>query len=214
MTKLIRLFASLFAVALVATTPAFAIELQAGRDYTLIDPPLYTPKGKIEVIEFFSYGCPHCNEFHPLLDDWAAKLPKDVVVRRVPITFHRLPWERLSRIYFALEAMGQIDRLNGAVFKSLHEERFVINSDEAAIDWAVKHGLDGKKFGDMLNSFSVQSKVQQADQEAASARIQGVPALVVDGRWLLNNQAAGSNEELLRRVDALVAKARKDKKTK
>lgn len=214
MTKLIRLFASLFAVALVTTMPGFAADLQSGRDYTPIDPPLYTPKGKIEVIEFFSYACPHCKEFHPLLDTWAAKLPKDVVLRRVPITFRRLPWERLSRIYFALEAMGQLDRLSGAVFKSLHEERFVINSDEAAIDWAVKHGLDGKKFGDMLNSFSVQSKVQQADQEAAAAKIQGVPALVVDGRWLLNNQAAGSNEELLRRVDSLVAKARKEKKLK
>ncbi|MDO8347164.1 MAG: thiol:disulfide interchange protein DsbA/DsbL [Rugosibacter sp.] len=214
MTKLIRLLASLFAVALVTATPGFAADLEAGRDYTLIDPPLYTPKGKIEVIEFFSYACPHCKEFHPVLDAWAAKLPKDVVLRRVPITFRRLPWERLSRIYFALEAMGQVDRLNGAVFKSLHEERFVINSDEAAIDWAVKHGLDGKKFGDMLTSFSVQSKVQQADQESASAKIQGVPALVVDGRWLINNQAASGNADLLKRVDFLVAKARKEKKFK
>lgn len=214
MTKLIRLLASLFAAALVTATPGFAADLEAGRDYTLIDPPLYTPKGKIEVIEFFSYACPHCNEFHPALDAWAAKLPKDVVLRRVPITFRRLPWERLSRIYFALEAMGQVDRLNSAVFKSLHEERFVINSDEAAIDWAVKHGLDGKKFGDMLTSFSVQSKVQQADQESASAKIQGVPALVVDGRWLINNQAASGNADLLKRVDFLVAKARKEKKFK
>lgn len=214
MTKLIRLLASLFAVALVTATPGFAADLEAGRDYTLIDPPLYTPKGKIEVIEFFSYACPHCKEFHPALDAWAAKLPKDVVLRRVPVSFRRLPWERLSRIYFALEAMGQVDRLNGAVFKSLHEERFVINSDEAAIDWAVKHGLDGKKFGDMLTSFSVQSKVQQADQESASAKIQGVPALVVDGRWLINNQAASGNADVLKRVDFLVAKARKEKKFK
>lgn len=214
MTKLIRLLASLFAVALVTATPGFAADLEAGRDYTLIDPPLYTPKGKIEVIEFFSYACPHCKEFHPALDAWAAKLPKDVVLRRVPVSFRRLPWERLSRIYFALEAMGQVDRLNGAVFKSLHEERFVINSDEAAIDWAVKHGLDGKKFGDMLTSFSVQSKVQQADQESASAKMQGVPALVVDGRWLINNQAASGNADVLKRVDFLVAKARKEKKFK
>lgn len=203
----------LFAAALfLPAATAFAAELQVGRDYVPVEPPLYAAKGKIEVIEFFSYACPHCNEFHPLLDAWAAKLPKDVVLRRVPITFHRLPWERLSRIYYALEALGEVERLNGAVFKAIHEERANFNSDEAVVAWAAKQGLDGKKFGDVLASFSVQSKVAQADQESGRARIQGVPALVVDGRWLLVNQAAGSNEELLRRADQLIDKARKEKK--
>lgn len=212
MIKPSRWFALLAATLLLPAAAAFAAELQAGRDYTPVEPPLYASKGKIEVVEFFSYACPHCNEFHPLLDAWAAKLPKDVVLRRVPITFHRLPWERLSRIYYALDVLGEAERLNGAVFKAIHEERANFNSDEAVVAWAVKNGLDGKKFGDVLASFSVQSKVAQADQESGRARIQGVPALVVDGRWLLVNQAAGTNEELLKRVDQLIDKARKEKK--
>ncbi|PKO83011.1 MAG: twin-arginine translocation pathway signal protein [Betaproteobacteria bacterium HGW-Betaproteobacteria-11] len=212
MIKPSRWFALLAATLLLPAAAAFAAELQAGRDYTPVEPPLYASKGKIEVVEFFSYACPHCNEFHPLLDAWAAKLPKDVVLRRVPITFHRLPWERLSRIYYALDALGEAERLSGAVFKAIHEERANFNSDEAVVAWAVKNGLDGKKFGDVLASFSVQSKVAQADQESGRARIQGVPALVVDGRWLLVNQAAGTNAELIKRVDQLIDKARKEKK--
>lgn len=214
MTKLIRFFSAFFAATLLASTMGFAADLQAGRDYTQIESPLSTARDKIEVVEFFSYGCPHCNDFHPLLDAWAAKLPKDVILRRIPVSFNRAPWARLSRIYFALEAMGELPRIDGAVFKALHEDRVNFNSDEAVVNWAVKNGLDGKKFDGMLTSFSIQSKVQQADQEAAKARIQGVPSLIVDGRFLLSNEAAGSYEELLKRADFLIAKVRKEKKGK
>lgn len=208
MKSLLRFLSALCLAALLGSTGSFAADLQAGRDYTLVDPPLAAPKEKIEVIEFFSYGCPHCNAFHLTLDAWAAKLPKDVVLRRVPVSFNRPAWAKLSRLYFALEASNEVNRLNGAVFKALHEDRINFNSDEAMIDWAVKNGLDRKKFGDMLVSFGVQSMVMRADQEAVAARIQGVPSLVVDGKYLLNNEAAGNFDELLRRVDALVAKAR------
>ena len=208
MKSLLRFLSALCLAALLGSTASFAADLQAGRDYTLVDPPLAAPKEKIEVIEFFSYGCPHCNAFHLTLDAWAAKLPKDVVLRRVPVSFNRPAWAKLSRLYFALEASNAVNRLNGAVFKALHEDRINFNSDEAMIDWAVKNGLDRKKFGDMLVSFGVQSMVMRADQEAVAARIQGVPSLVVDGKYLLNNEAAGNFDELLRRVDALVAKAR------
>jgi thiol:disulfide interchange protein DsbA len=208
MKSLLRFLSTLCAATLLASSGSFAAELQAGRDYSLIDQPLITPKGKIEVIEFFSYGCPHCNEFHPSIDAWAAKLPKDVVLRRVPVSFNRPAWARLSRLYFALDASGEIARLNGAVFKALHEDRINFNSDEAIVNWAVKNGLDGKKFAAMMNSFGVQSMVMRADQEAVAARIQGVPSLVVDGKYLLSNEAAGGFDELLRRVDTLAAKAR------
>lgn len=208
MKPLLRFLSALCVAILLGSATGFAAELQAGRDYTLVDPPLMTPKGKVEVVEFFSYGCPHCNEFHFALDAWAAKLPKDVVLRRVPVSFNRPPWAKLSRLYFALEASGEVNRLNGAVFKALHEERINFSSDEAIVNWAAKNGLDGKKFSGMMNSFSVQSMVPRADQEAVAARIQGVPSLVVDGKYLLNNEAAGSFDELLRRVDTLVAKSR------
>ncbi|AJP47808.1 hypothetical protein PG1C_03680 [Rugosibacter aromaticivorans] len=214
MTLLMRFLSSLLFVAFIGSTASYADELQSGRDYSMIDQPLAVPKDKIEVVEFFSYGCPHCNDFHPVLDAWAAKLPKDVTLRRVPVSFNRPSWARLSRVYFTLDAMGDLPRLNGAVFKALHEDRINFNSDEVVIDWAVKNGLDGKKFGAMLSSFSIQSMVPRADQESASAHIQGVPSLVVDGKYLLNNESAANFGDLLKHVDSLVAKARAERKRK
>ncbi|HEY8857283.1 MAG TPA: thiol:disulfide interchange protein DsbA/DsbL [Rugosibacter sp.] len=214
MMSLMRFLFSLLFVAFVGSTVSCAEELQSGRDYSVLDQPLAVPKDKIEVVEFFSYGCPHCNDFHPVLDAWAAKLPKDVTLRRVPVSFNRPPWARLSRLYFTLDAMGELSRLNGAVFKALHEERINFNSDEAVTNWAVKNGLDGKKFGAMLDSFSIQSMVPRADQESASAHIQGVPSLVVDGKYLLNNESATNFGGLLKNVDTLVAKARAERKKK
>ena len=207
-----RFFRHLLCVAgLLNMTLAMAAPLQAGRDYTLVDPPLVTPKDKIEVVEFFSYGCSHCNDFHGVLDAWAAKLPKDVVLRRVPVSFNRPAWAKLSRLYYSLEIGGDINRLNSAVFRALHQERVNFSSDEAVTNWAVKNGVDGKKFTDLMTSFGVQSMVARADQEAVAAKINGVPSLVVNGKYLLSNEAAGSYEELLKRADLLIASERKGK---
>ncbi|MBH1962450.1 MAG: thiol:disulfide interchange protein DsbA/DsbL [Rhodocyclales bacterium] len=214
MTSLLRIISSLIFTTLIGTTASCAGDVQSGRDFTVIDQPLTVPKDKIEVVEFFSYACPHCKEFHPALDAWAAKLPKDVTLRRVPVTFNRPPWARLSRLYFTLEAMGELPRLNGAVFTSLHDERYVMNSDESVVEWAVKKGLDKNKFNALFTSFSIQSLPSRADQEAATARIQGVPSLVVDGKYLLNNEAAGNYPGLLSAADKLIIKARTERRKK
>ncbi|MCK9990359.1 MAG: thiol:disulfide interchange protein DsbA/DsbL [Rugosibacter sp.] len=215
MISLLRVVSGLLFVTFIGATAAYADGPQPGRDYTVLERPLASPKDQIEIIEFFSYGCPHCKEFHPVLDAWAATLPKDVTLRRVPVSFNRPPWARLSRLYFTLDALGEAPRLNSAVFAALHEERVAMNSDEAVVDWAVKKGLDRKKFNDMFTSFSmVQTLVPRADQEAASAGIRGVPSLVVDGKYLLNNEAAGSYAGLLSTTDKLIAKARAERKKK
>jgi len=212
-----RLIALLFA-ALVSSFalsgPSLAAEPQAGREFKQVNPPLPGSKGKIEVIEFFSYGCPHCSDFHPFVTQWAAKLPKDVSLRRVPVSFNRPEWARLARIYYALEATGDLVKLDDAVFIAIHEQRVAFRTDEAAVTWAAGKGADRKKFGDALVSFSMQSKVQRGDQEATAARISGVPALVVDGKFLVNNEAAGNFEELLKLTDAVIAKARKERSGK
>jgi len=208
-----RLIALLFAgliSSLAASSPSLAAEPQAGRDFKPINPPLATAKGKIEVIEFFSYGCPHCSDFHPLVSQWAAKLPKDVSFRRVPVSFNRPEWARLSRIYFALEATGDLAKFDAAVFIAIHEQRVNFKNDETVISWATSKGIDGKKFGDALTGFSMQSKVQRADQEAVAAKISGVPALAVDGKYLINNEAAGTFEELLKLTDSVIAKVRQE----
>jgi len=212
-----RLIALLFA-ALVSSFamsgPSLAAEPQAGREFNLINPPLPSSKGKIEVIEFFSYGCPHCSDFHPYVGQWAARLPKDVSFRRVPVSFNRPEWARLARIYYALEATGDLAKFDAAVFIAIHEQRVAFRTDEAAVTWATSKGIDGKKFGDALASFSMQSKVQRGDQEATAARISGVPALAVDGKFLVNNEAAGNFEELLKLTDAVIAKARRERSGK
>lgn len=212
-----RLIAALFALLLtllMASGQSFAADPQAGSDFKPINPPLKTPKGKIDVVEFFSYGCTHCNDFHPLVSQWAAKLPADVSFRRVPVSFNRPAWARLSRIYLALEATGNLVKLDAAVFIAIHEQRVAFNSDDAVVAWAADKGVDKKAFGNALNSFSMQSQVKRADQEAADARISGVPALAVDGKYLINNEAVSNFGELLDLTDRVIDMARKERKGK
>lgn len=192
----------------------FAADPQAGKEFKPISPPLASPKDKIEVIEFFSYGCNHCADFHPLITQWAAKLPKDVSFRRIPVSFNRPEWARLSKIYYALEATGDLAKLDAAVFIAIHEQRVQFKTDEAVVAWAASKGADAKKFGDAMNAFSMQARILRADQDASAARIGGVPSLAVDGKFLINNEAAGNYEELLKITDSVIAKARQERKGK
>lgn len=211
MHRILKQLLGWLAVAAVSTTLAVAAEPQPGRDYVAINPaqPTRTP-GKIEVLEFFSYGCNHCKNLQPILAAWAAKLPADASLRRVPVSFSRAPWARLARIYYALEVTGEVEKYDGAVFKALHEENANFNSDEAVVSWAAGKGIDGRKFADALASFGVQSMVPRGDQEAAAYKIEGVPTLIVDGRWLVVND--GNYPRMLAVADALIEKARKEKR--
>ena len=213
MHKLVSLALATLVSTFLAAAPALA-EPQSGKDYKPVSPPLATPKGKIEVVEFFSYGCPHCNDFHPLISQWAAKLPKDVSFRRVPVSFNRPEWARFSRIYFALDSIGELAKLDAAVFIAIHEQRVAFKNDDAVLAWVTSKGVDGKKFAEAYNSFSMASRVQRADQEATAARIGGVPAVVVDGRYLVNNEAVSSFDQLLKLTDAIIEKARQENKGK
>jgi thiol:disulfide interchange protein DsbA len=214
MKKLIALLFAGFLSSFAAPGISLAAEVQAGRDFRPITPPLASPKDKIEVIEFFSYGCNHCSDFHPMISQWAAKLPKDVSFRRVPVSFNRPEWARLSRIYFALDATGDLAKLDAAVFIAIHEQRIAFKTDDAVVSWAAGKGADAKKLKDAMESFSMQSKVQRADQDATAARISGVPSLAVDGKFLLNNEAASNYDELLKLLDNVIAKARKERSGK
>jgi thiol:disulfide interchange protein DsbA len=149
-----------------------------------------------------------------MISQWAAKLPKDVSFRRVPVSFNRPEWARLSRIYFALDATGDLAKLDAAVFIAIHEQRIAFKTDDAVVSWAAGKGADAKKLKDAMESFSMQSKVQRADQDATAARISGVPSLAVDGKFLLNNEAASNYDELLKLLDNVIAKARKERSGK
>lgn len=200
---------ALFVLALPATAQT------AGRDYSAIEPAQATDNpAKIEVIEFFSYGCPHCSDFNPTVGKWSAKLPADVSFRRVPITFGRAQWASLSKLYYALEATGDLARLDAAVFNALHAKGQKLYDDKSIAEWVTAQGVDAKKFSDAYNSFGVVSKVKRGDQLAQGAKIQGVPALVVDGKYLMNNDGIKDFDELVARTDKVIDKVRVERNKK
>lgn len=187
---------------------ASAVFAQAGRDYV----PLSTPQptegaAKVEVIEFFSYMCPHCAHFDPVLVKWLKGVPKDVVFRRVPVIF-RPQWEAPAKLYFTLEAMNELDRLHGAAFDAIHGQGAMLITDAAVADWAAKMGLDRKKFADVYGSFTVQSKAMRAKQASGAYGISGVPAMVVGGKYRTADNPNASQEDILKVVDALIVKVR------
>lgn len=189
--------------ALTVALPAFA------QAYTPITPPQPTEDAaKIEVLEFFSYGCPHCAEFNPVLAAWVAKQQGDVVVRKVPVTFGRAAWTGIAKLYYTLEVTGDLHRLEAEVFKAIHVERQNLFEEKALAEWAAKKGVDPKKFSETFNSFGVMSKVRRGDQMAQTYKIQGVPAIAVEGKFLVGGH---DFNETLATADKLIAQARVEK---
>jgi thiol:disulfide interchange protein DsbA len=173
----------------------------AGKDYQVLDPraPVDAPAGKVEVVEFFSYMCPHCNAFEPTFAAWSKRSPKNVVVRRVPVAFLE-DFEVMQRLYYALEAMGLVDKLHAGVFAAIHGERRKFKDAAAAADWVAMQGVDRTKFVEQFSSFSVVSKASRAGQLTNAYKIEGVPAVGVGGRFLTDGTTKG-----LQTVEALVA---------
>jgi protein dithiol oxidoreductase (disulfide-forming) len=204
--KLFRVLIQLFAiVSLVASGGIAFAALTAGKDYIAINPPQPTDSGdKIEVLEVFSYMCPHCNEFEPKLAPWIKQLPGNVQFRRMPVVFSRPSWETLARTYYSLEALGAVDKIHNKIFAAIHEENVILQNKDTLFDWIEKQGVDRKKFMDAFNSFSVQGKVQRTTQRAQSYGVSGVPTVIVDGKYLVSSSQAGSYEKLLQVVDELI----------
>jgi len=212
--KLTGWIAAITLVLLSLASPAQA-QLAVGKDYVVINPALPTDDpAKIEVVEFFSYGCPHCNDLFPFVKKWQTKLSSDIAFKRVPVSFGRPQWANLAKLYYALEVTGDIAKLDGPVFHALHEEGLNLSTDKNIAEWAVGKGVDAKKFSDAFSSFGVDSKSKRGDQLAASAKIQGVPAFFVDGRYLVVGQNTKSHDDLMVLVDKVVDMARSERSTK
>ena len=160
------------------------------------------------MIEFFWYGCPHCNTFEPKLVNWMKKLPTDVSVRRVPVAF-RDDFVPQQRLFYTLEAMGKLDELHSKVFTTIHAERQVIDKEPAILAWAEKNGLDKAKFQEMYNSFSVSTKARRATQLQDAYKVQGVPAIGIAGRYYTDGTMAGNMDRALQITEFLVAESRK-----
>jgi thiol:disulfide interchange protein DsbA len=180
-----------------------------GKDYVRLGSPLPAPAGgKIEVVEFFWYGCPHCNTFEPLLDAWARKLPDYVSFRRVPVAFRDEPYAAHQRIYFALDEMKLIETMHRKVFAAIHADRQRLDKPADIAAFMTKNGVDGAKFLEYYNGFSVQTKARQATQLAQAYKIDGVPAMGVQGKYSTSASLAGSHERALAVVDFLIQKER------
>lgn len=181
----------------------------AGTDYLVLETraPVDAPAGKIEVVEFFWYSCPHCNAFEPTLDAWVKKLPKDVAFRRAPVAFREdfIPQQRL---YFALDAMGLVDKLHTKVFSAIHAEKLNLAKADAIIDWVARQGVDKVKFTEQFNSFGVATKSSRAAKLQNDYRVEGVPALGVAGKYYTDGSLARSMERALQVADTLIADLR------
>jgi thiol:disulfide interchange protein DsbA len=182
---------------------------RAGKDYLVLDRPVSTDAGpgKVELIEFFWYSCPHCNAFEPAFAQWVRNAPKDVVVRRIPVAF-RDDFAPQQRLYFTLEAMNLLDTVHAKVFHAVHVERLPLNTDALILAWVEKQGVDGKKFAETYKSFGVAGKVKRAVQLQNEFRVEGVPSLGVAGRFYTDGTLAGSMERALKVAESLLAQAR------
>lgn len=178
----------------------------AGKNYQVVSKPavVEAPAGKIEVVEFFWYNCSHCNAFEPTFDAWTKRVPKDVVVRRVPIAF-RADFQPQQRLYYTLEAMGLVEKLTPKVFAAIHVDKQKLDSADQITDWVVKQGVDKAKFLEQYNSFTVANKASKATQLQNAYQIEGVPALGVAGRYWTDGSMNGSMERALQVVEFLVA---------
>jgi len=209
-----RAFARLalaFAAAL-ALAPIASAQPAEGREYVRLKSPVPVETGKkIEVIEFFSYGCPHCAELEPFLDTWLAKLPPDVQFRRVPVFFQDR-WVNLGKVYYTLEALGEEQKLSPAVFAAVHGgSNTALWNDKTFFDWAASKGLDRKKVEDVYNSFAISGKMNRAKQQAQTFNIQSVPTVVIDGKFITASDRVGKHAQLPAAIDELVAKARAER---
>jgi len=183
---------------------------KAGTDFMALPKPLPTDvaKGKIEVLEFFWYNCPHCNAFEPALSAWSKKLPKDVELKRVPVRF-REDFEAQQRAYYVLEALGKVEELQSKMFASIHVDKQNLAKLDNLVVWAEKNGIPGAKFTELFNSFSVVGKARRAAQLQEQFKVEGVPALGVGGRFYVDGSLAGSMERALQVTDFLLGEIRK-----
>ena len=181
----------------------------AGRNYTVLVPalPVESPD-KIEVIEFFWYGCPHCYNLQPYIEKWLPSLPADATLRRVPAIFNER-WARDAATYYAFEALGVIEKVHRPFFDAIHRDRLKSDNKQAMHEWLGKQGIDPQKFDQAVASFGVQSKVKRAMQLTAGYRIDGTPSLAVQGRYRISADQASSQEDMLATATYLIGLARK-----
>lgn len=196
----------LLATALLFSTTAFA-ESQLGKDYLLMNPTQPTSNQKIEVLEFFFYECSHCFHLHPFLVEWEKTMPKDVQIQYVPTIF-RSSTEPLARTFYALEGLGQLKQVDDAIYQAIHVQQSELFDLSSISKLVTKYGVAKDKFEAAYNSFSVNSKVNQAKQMIRTYKIQGTPTLIVAGKYVITQQQP---QDVPRILNDVIAKVRQER---
>ncbi len=198
---LIVLFAFFFTLPVV-----HAQEFDEGIEYTLIDPPVKTSNpDKVVVTEMFWYGCPHCFRFEPYINKWKKKLPDGVVLEQMPSVLNP-GWMEQARAYFALQMMGETDKVHEKLFNAIHVKRQRLNNVDDLAKFVASLGVDEKKFRDFYHSFPVDTKIRKSRQAERKFGHRGVPAVIVNGKYRTSASQAGSNARMIQVIDYLVAK--------
>jgi protein dithiol oxidoreductase (disulfide-forming) len=206
-----RLGKWLLASAFALFAGAASAQIQLGREFQRVEPQRpVTAGGRIEVIEFFYYGCPVCYETQPFLSRWLGSAPEYVAIRRVP-ALSTEAWEPLAKLFYTLETLAQVDRLHWPVYDHFHFEDVKLNDEKIMVDWAGRNGIDRQKFVETYGSSGVAAKVAQARELLKTYDVRGVPTFIVDGRFLTSARLAGGTQQVIQVVDHLVKLAREER---
>lgn len=192
-----------------SATAVSATAFQAGKDYEIIDSSLQvpTPKSRVYVTEFFSYGCPACNHFEPALDAWLAKKPKYVVFERVPVVFEP-NWDILARAYYTARTLGVAEKLSPLIFKAIHQDGQSLDTEAALADFFAKNGVSKKAFDDTFNfSPGIDAQMLNTNNLMRKFRIMEVPTIVIESKYKVTPRMTnGDSERMLQIVNYLVEK--------
>lgn len=208
MKQLIQICVLTLGLTMLPYGPARAEMLAEGIDYVkLVAPQPTSDASKIEVVELFWYGCPHCYHLEPLINKWAAALPEDVNFVRMPAILNPR-WEILARAYYTAELLGVLDQVHEPLFKAIHADKQKFDTEDQIAAFFAAQGVDDKKFRDTFKSFGVAAKLNRAKQMTQRYGINGVPALVINGKYRTSASEAGSHENMLKVTDKLIAQER------
>ena len=211
MTNRIRAFAAFAATCVVVAAFCGAVQAQPAPAWVRLQAPQPVSTGdKIEVIEFFYYGCPVCYEFEPILTRWLVNAPGDVVLRRVPALATE-SWENFARLFYTLEALDALARLHWPVFDNFHFDGMSLSEEAVMVDWVSRNGVDKQRFVDTYRSPAVDAKIAAAREMVKAYEVKGVPTVVVDGKFRTSAGMAGGTAQLLPLVERLIGVARRER---
>lgn len=206
-----KLIVAAAAAAGLGALPVARAQPAPGRDYRVVDPALPTDSGdRIEVLEFFWYGCVHCFNLEPALEAWSARLGADVAMRRVPAVFNDR-WAHDATIFYALEAIGAAERAHRALFEAIHVKRLNTTNERLFTEWLKSQGIDDAAFGEAFRSFGVSSRVLRAVQLTAAYRVEGTPSLAVGGRFAVSADQATTGRAMLATAEHLIDLVRRSR---